>query len=136
MELAHLYSVQYKEKPNECDKEQSTKLRDQATMDPSFMEIYQSSHACKFNTHMTELEDLKSMINTLTAALCTHSEWLANNQAMKQPVYMKKKLSHQLVTKSGWSTTLFMSDSDCEMDSDSKDSEEKGDECQMIGVEE
>ena len=83
-----------------------------------------------------ELADLTSMINILTAALHTHSKWPANDWATKQPVYMKKKPSHQPVTKSGWSTTLFMSDSDCEMGSDSEDSEEKGDKCQMIGVKE
>ena len=39
-EIAHLYSVCYKEMPNEHDEEQSAKLRDQAATDPSFMEIY------------------------------------------------------------------------------------------------
>ena len=67
-------------------------------------------------------------MSIFNSALHDKSKWLANDQATKQRVY-KKKPSPQLMMKTGWSTTLIMSDGDHEMEGQSDN-----DKYQMLEV--
>jgi hypothetical protein len=106
-QLAIMFLVRYKTKPDDRERAHAKKLLDLSTRDVSVIEIYYASRAYQYDKRTRSLDNSAATISLFNVALSDHSQWPSNDCAIKQPIFAKT-LSPLQVIKTGWSTTLIM----------------------------
>jgi hypothetical protein len=120
-QLAGLFAVCYERKPTEAEIEQADMLQKIAKSGvyPKVWDAYHGTAAQKYKQWMFDLETHAPTIALFETALRDRSKWPANDFPVKQ-IYHSKPLSRP-ITKTGWSTTLFLEGLKIKSDGESDD---------------
>jgi hypothetical protein len=107
-QLAELFAVRY------CDPSSDTQVKDIAELERSvavnstFSQFFNQHAAVLYSNCIAKLENHDMTIGYFDEALCDHSRWPNDDAADKQDFHSINVPSPNQVTKSGWSTTLFI----------------------------
>ena len=100
-ELAQMFAVRYEQAPTKQDRDRASRINSYST------EYYETTSVYKYDKRMSSLNTHAAIIDLFEAALRDRSQWPPNDPAVKQRFHHDPVL-HELVTKSGWNTTLFV----------------------------
>jgi hypothetical protein len=111
-ELAYLLAVRYTKEPNEAQIAIASTLREAMKKDPdTFTAAYEDTYFCSYHRRMDALNH-QYVIDRFEEALQKTTEWLENDNAVKQQFQTGTSFNHNLVTKTEWDTTLFVQETD------------------------